>query len=257
MITLAASTTITADAVPLVAPSGLRLSGGRPLRGKLSRPKTVEPRAGREAESCYLMEADRSLERVIAELQAGVSREDNFQVLFRRFWPAVNRFFARLGVSVEECRDLAQETFLGVYSGIGSYRGEARFESWLFTIATNVYRKRARRRSAGKRAGQELSLEEAVSAPNGPTADRLADPSPTRLSPEESLLRNERTRRVLGAVDALPERMRECLILRVLQDLTYEEIAVAMRLSSQTVRSHLFQARRRLKEHLSEVHHAE
>lgn len=203
------------------------------------------------------MDADLRLQRTIEELQAGISLEENFQSLFLRFRPALNRFFARCGVTADECRDLTQETFLGIYSGIGSFRREARFESWLFTVAANVYRKRSRWQSAGKRAGQELSLEEAVASEDGSCTDRLADESAASRSPEESLLRGEHTRRLLRAVDDLPERMRECLVLRVLHDLSYEEIAVAMRLSSETVRSHLFQARRRLKERLSEQHHAQ
>ena len=198
------------------------------------------------------MEGDLSLQRAIEELQAGISPEENFQLVFHRFWPALNRFFARCGVPPDECRDLTQETFLGIYSGIGSFRREARFENWLFRIATNVYRKRARWRSAGKRSGEECSLEEAASSEPVPPEGGIAAELAERLSPEESLLRDERTRRLLRAVDALPERMRRCLILRVSQSLAYEEIGVVMRLSPETVRSHLFQARRRLREHLSE-----
>src|SRR5215213_9963885 len=185
------------------------------------------------------MQADPSLQRTIEELQGGISTEENFQILFRRFRPTLNRFFERCGVSPDDCRDLTQETFLRIYSGIGSFRREARFESWLFKIATNVYRKRLRWRSADKRAGQEFSLEEVTSPEHNPPEAYLADKSAERPNPAESLLLSESRRRLLGAVDALPDRMRECWVRRVLQGLTYEEIGVVMRLSSDTVRSHL------------------
>lgn len=203
------------------------------------------------------MDADPRLQRTIEELQAGIAVEENFQALFHRFRPALDRFFARFRVTADECRDLTQETFLGIYSGIGSFRREARFESWLFTVAANVYRKRSRLQSAAKRAGQVQPLEPAPGSEEASPADCLADESAEGRSPEATLLRSERLRRLQQAVGELPERMRECLVQRVLHDLSYEEIAVAMRLSAETVRSHLFHARRRLKEQLSEDRHVD
>lgn len=192
------------------------------------------------------------LEQVVEELQDGISREENFRLLFDRFWPALSRFFARCGIPRDERHDLTQETFLGIYTGIGGFRREARFETWMFSIAANVYRKHLRRQSAAKREAQELSLDETDPAGAAPLAQRLPDESGSVGDPEHSLLGDERTRRLLGAVDGLPERMRKCLILRVFQELSYDEIAVVMKVSPETVRSHLFQARRRLKERLAD-----
>lgn len=197
------------------------------------------------------MESVPNLERVIEDLQAGVSTEENFRRLFVHYWPSLDRFFARCGIPRELRGDLTQETFLGIYYGIGGFRREARFESWVFTIAANVYRKHLRRRSAGKRAARELPLDEPETA-NGPSlAERLVDESAEALGPEDRLLRSERMHHLLEALDDLPDRMRKCLILRSFQDLSYEEIAAVMRLAPETVRSHLFHARRRLKELLA------
>ena len=62
------------------------------------------------------------------------------------------------GFSTEECQDLIQETFLRVYRGIGAFRGESRWEHWLFRIAANTAIKALRHRAAAKRAGAKPSV---------------------------------------------------------------------------------------------------
>jgi len=179
------------------------------------------------------------VQEIIERLQAaGSPREEDFRRLFDLYYPRVVQFFARRGFPPQDCQDLTQETFLGIYRGIGTFRRDARFETWLFTIATNAWRKRLRHGTAGKREGQEVPLEpEAAPDAKEPAAD-------------EEMLRRERSRRLREAVERLPEQMRRCLTLRVYQEMKYREIAALLRLSPETVKVHLFQARRRLREEL-------
>lgn len=179
------------------------------------------------------------VQEIIERLQApGSPREEDFRRLFDLYYPRVLHFFARRGFAPQDCQDLTQETFLGIYRGIGTFRRDARFETWLFTIATNAWRKRLRHGTAGKREGQEVPLEPEV----GPDAKEPAA--------DEDMLRRERSRRLREAVEKLPEQMRRCLTLRVYQEMKYREIAALLRLSPETVKVHLFQARRRLREEL-------
>jgi RNA polymerase sigma-70 factor, ECF subfamily len=179
------------------------------------------------------------VQEIIARLQAaGSPREEDFRRLFDLYYPRVLHFFARRGFPPQDCQDLTQETFLGIYRGIGTFRRDARFETWLFRIATNAYRKRLRHGTAGKREGQEVPLE-----PEGA-------PDAREPSADEEMLRRERSRRLREAVEKLPEQMRRCLTLRVYQEMKYREIAALLRLSPETVKVHLFQARRRLREEL-------
>jgi RNA polymerase sigma-70 factor (ECF subfamily) len=113
----------------------------------------------------------------------------------------------------------------------------------MWKIATNAYRKRRRWRTAAKRAGPEVALEEVV--------ETAAEPAASQSS-EESALERERARLLADAIRALPEQMRKCLMLRVYQDLKYREIGVVMGLSTETVKAHLFQARRKLQLGLGE-----
>src|SRR5947209_4672543 len=98
------------------------------------------------------------VQQIVEALQAGLSTEENFRRLFALYHHRLVHFFARRGFPHQDCLDLTQETFLGIYRGIGSFRAEARFEAWLFKVATNAYRKRLRFGIADKRAGQEVPL---------------------------------------------------------------------------------------------------
>lgn len=180
-------------------------------------------------------------EEILAEILEGAPSEARFRRLVDLYCQPLCRFFARRGFSPEDCRDLTQEVFLGIYSGIGSFRREAGFETWMWKIATNAYRKRRRWRTAAKRAGPEVPLEETVEA---------AEASVASASSEDEILERERADLLSEAIRGLPDQMRKCLMLRVYQDLKYREIAVTMGLSTETVKAHLFQARRKLQHEL-------
>jgi RNA polymerase sigma-70 factor (ECF subfamily) len=79
-----------------------------------------------------MAEAQELVNRRIGESQTGGEREETFRLIFDRYYRSVYRFFEKRGFSTEECQDLTQETFLRVYKGMATFRGEARFETWLF-----------------------------------------------------------------------------------------------------------------------------
>lgn len=183
---------------------------------------------------------DPGLERAALAFQAGIDREHNFRLLFERFHRPVERFFARRGVAPEDCLDLTQETFLCIYRGLESYRTQDRLGHWVLRIAATTFLQWLRAGRAGKRAGRTEPVEEAEAAPamllEGGQLDDLLD--------------GEQRRALRQAVVELPAQMRNCLLMRLERDLSYPEIATLMRLSPETVKAHLFQARRRLKEKL-------
>ena len=95
----------------------------------------------------------------IADFQTGGDRDRSFHRIFESYYRPLQRFFARKGCAPEICLDLTQETFLGIYRGLESYRPEARFETWLYKIATNSYLKWIRSQTTSKRSGQEISTD--------------------------------------------------------------------------------------------------
>ena len=186
-------------------------------------------------------------QKIVVELQAGISVEENFRLLCEAWHRPLHHFFSKRGFPPQDCLDLTQETFLGIYRGIGSFRRDARFETWLFTVATNAFRKRLRSGAADKRSGQEVSLEGGED--DRGLEERAADGGPV---PGEGMLRKERARLLRDAIERLPEQMRKCLVLRVYHEMKYREIATVLKLSPETVKVHLFQARRRLQADLGD-----
>ncbi len=190
------------------------------------------------------MTSDRTdpVARAVERFQSGADRDGSFQFLYQAYFPALERFFARKGFSPEDRLDLTQETFFGIYKGLNAYRSEARFDTWLYRVATSTYLKKLRAASTAKRKGKEVSQEDmTVHEPH------LESP-PTQL---EGLLDDERRQAMHAAVEQLPEQMRQCLTLRLYHQLAYREIATVMKIKIDTVKAHLFKARKRLKEELA------
>ena len=183
----------------------------------------------------------------------GEDRELKFESLFERYSQPVAYFFARRGFSPEECSELAQETFLGAYKGMDRFRNDSKVETWLFTIAANIWRNELRSRSAEKREGQEVPLDDSREN-SGP---RLIEVLAGDEGPLEGLLEMERRSRVRAALEELPPQMRRCLVLRIDRQLKYREIAELQQISIDTVKSQLYQARERLRASLRDESRAE
>lgn len=192
------------------------------------------------------------------------SLDSDFEEVFERYYFRVSRFFYRRGFSTEESEDLAQKTFLRAYKGWQRYRlqreaphghgetwdtyrkkrsPEDQDSSWVFTIALNTYRNEIRRRRTKKRDAPVRSL--------GPLRDQGWEP-PSTESPEEDLLTRQRVDLLRRSLDELPPAMRRCFELRFGHGLKYREIAEVLKISIQSVRSQLHQARKRLEDLLSD-----
>lgn len=178
--------------------------------------------------------------RAVLDFQRGSDREKSFEVLFRRFRPRIERFLASRVFSPEERLDLTQATFLRIYQGLEGYRGEGSLEGWVLQIAFNVYRKWRDRQPGGRQAIPEIPFEDSSEAPEP------SPPSPSGDSPLDHIVREERLAALREAIGELAPKQRLCMELRVYQERSVQEIAVALRISPETVKAHLFQARQRL-----------
>jgi RNA polymerase sigma-70 factor (ECF subfamily) len=186
--------------------------------------------------------------RLVEAWQAGGDREEIFRRLFVTYFRQVHNFFLRRGFPPDQCQDLAQETFLKVHKGLPTFRREARFETWLFQIAANLFRNTLRSQSTQKREGQEMALDDIEQEPALGAAPPGWEAGEGQL---QEMLNEEEARVLRSALDGLPAQMRRCVLLRVDQDLRYREIADLMRVSIDTVKAHLYQARQHLKGKLS------
>jgi RNA polymerase sigma-70 factor, ECF subfamily len=183
----------------------------------------------------------------VANLQAGVDVEESSRLLYQKYFTTVEQFFQLRHCTPQESEDLAQETFINAFRGIRDFRRDSSLKTWLLQVALNIWRNELRRRFAAKRAAQEVPLED-------PEAGE--EEASLRIEADEllnELLREERRKYIVRELRKLPPQMRRCMLLRVVQDLKYREIASILRISIDAVKSQLFQARQRLKETLEEV----
>ena len=178
---------------------------------------------------------DPAIARAIADFQADRRREDAFRILFESYCRPLRRFFLRKSLPPDLCLDLAQETLLSVYRALDDYRPDAPFESWLYTIARRVHLKWLRDRSRAKRSGEEVSVD-----------DQLGSEPTAASSPLGQVLDTERRQKVRAAVAELPAQIRRCLVLQLFQERSYREISTALGVSTETVKSHLREGRKRL-----------
>ncbi len=160
--------------------------------------------------------------------------EKSFDAIVLRYESLVRAILYRLAGNPEDAEDVAQETFLRVYSHLGGFRGEASLKTWILRIATNLARDLQRRR---ERRPPILPLEE-------PALKAL--PGSQGESPPARLSLKEKTRAVAAALDLLPFKQRAALTMKVIGDMSYEEIAAALDTTANSVKSSAHLARKRL-----------
>ncbi|HEX8129806.1 MAG TPA: sigma-70 family RNA polymerase sigma factor [Pyrinomonadaceae bacterium] len=146
----------------------------------------------------------------------------------------------------EEARDATQETFIAAFRNLRGFRGEAKVSSWLHRIAVNQCITRQRR----ARTRAEHSLEAETEA----GGERFA--APAGSSPARQAEGRERAEAVRRAVAALPPELREVILMKEFEELTFQEIADALDVPLSTVKSRLYTALRQLRLRL-EKHGAE
>lgn len=174
-------------------------------------------------------------DELIREALAGQS--SSYGELVERFQDRLFGAMLQIVGSHDEAEDVVQDTFVQAYIKLDSFQGNSQFYTWLYRIAFN------NALSRGRRKRQQLSLEQSREASG-------SDPMDHTEGPDEPLLRSERIEQVHAALELLSEEHRIILILREMQDTSYEELAQILGINIGTVRSRLSRARLQLKQYL-------
>jgi len=156
-----------------------------------------------------------------------------FATLVERHAERVFRSCARFCNDAQLGRELAQDTWVLVWQSRDKYRPEGNFSSWLITVARNHCRNQLRRRKTESTHDQASVVEEARSS-----------------AQLDALLVEERRRRVRGALADLPSAMREALLLRYGEELSYDEMTAMLGAGESTLRSRVHHGLRKLKQKL-------
>lgn len=163
--------------------------------------------------------------------------------LMERHATPVFHFLCRLLGNEDDANDLAQETFVRVFRARGTFRPDARFSTWLFTIAANLARNQIRWRTRHPNVSLDAETETA-GEPLGRLLPAAGD------SPTEAALATERAAAVRAAVQQLPEDLREALVLCEWEELSVADAAAVLEATPKAVESRLYRARGILRERL-------
>ncbi len=167
-----------------------------------------------------------------------------FEQLVARHQRTMLNIAYRITGGYEDACDIVQEAFLAVWRKIGDFRGEARFSTWLASIVVNLSRnQRQRMHSRASREAYSLDAPQA-----GGDCDLVPDPPGDAPSALERMEQDELRRALRRCIDALTDEYREVLVLRDMQELSYEEVGGALGLREGTVKSRLFRAREAVKD---------
>ena len=136
----------------------------------------------------------------------------------------------------EDARDATQETFMAAFRNLRGFRGEAKVSSWLHRIAVNQCITRQRRAKVRNEAAFDDETEK----------DAASFAMPLEWSPSRIVEGRERTVAVRRAVNSLPVELRQVIVMKEFEELTFREIADALELPLSTVKSRLYTALRQL-----------
>jgi RNA polymerase sigma-70 factor (ECF subfamily) len=177
------------------------------------------------------MNGDDADERLIVARILG-GEKDFFRVLVNRHEQAVHGMGLSFFRNPEDAADFSQEVFLKAYDNLPRFEGRSRFSTWLYRIAYNTAVNRVSRRK------EYHSLAEDETAAGD-------------LTPEQALLRDAAREAVSAAVKELPERYRICVDLFFFYDRSYQEIEIITGYPVNTIKSHVFRAKKLLREKLA------
>ena len=171
------------------------------------------------------------------------SDPDAFGEIVRRWERKIFALCFGMLTREDEARDAAQETFIAAYKNLARFRGEAKVSSWLHRIAVNqclTVKRRAKTRS-----------EDLIDEERG-EMDRVFV-APTAMSPGSKAEQAERLNMVRQAVSALPTDLRQVVVMKEFEEMTFQEISDTLELPLSTVKSRLYTALKQLRARLERL----
>jgi RNA polymerase sigma-70 factor (ECF subfamily) len=181
------------------------------------------------------------------ELLAAIRDGDEaaFQEIVRRYRNPITNFVYRMLDDYDRSVELAQETFIRVYTSASRYQANFSFSTYIYRIASNLAISELRQRKRRKL----VSLFSPFTNDTGEVVE--IDPPDHCPLPDEALIDSERRTAVARAITSLPDKYRAAIVLRDVEGLSYDRIAEVLKLSEGTVKSRINRARNLLKDKLS------
>jgi RNA polymerase sigma-70 factor (ECF subfamily) len=194
-------------------------------------------------ESVLLYEADNHTDEDAALVASWRRGElSSFEALVRKHQKRMLNIAFRITGNYEDACEVAQDAFVAAFRGIDSFRGASRFTTWLTSITINLSRNQ---RQQAKRRNHAYSLN---------TSSKNEDCGPVHEQPSsapsvlEQLERLDLREKLQTCIEALAAEFREAIVLRDLQDFSYDEMCAILKVRQGTVKSRLFRAREMVKD---------
>ena len=183
-------------------------------------------------------------------LAAGRGDQDAYAAVYDRWSGPILRYFWHLSYDRAAAEDLMQETFLRVWRAAPRYEVRARFSTFLFQVAKNLWiNERAKILRRPLRVSLDAPRDRGPDGDGSSLAERLAGDGP---APDDAALRAETGRRIRAAVDRLSEKLRDVFVLAAFEEMPYEEIGAVLGIPEGTVKSRMWAAVRALRADLEE-----
>jgi RNA polymerase sigma-70 factor, ECF subfamily len=163
-----------------------------------------------------------------------------FEMLVVKYQRRIERLIGRFVRDIDLVPDVAQETFIRAYRALPNFRGESQFYTWLYRIAVNTAKK-----TLVDLRRDPVMTESALAATRQDDEEtyRPEHELSHDETPEAILASREVVATVNAAIEALPDELRQAVLLREVEGMSYEDIAGAMNCPIGTVRSRIFRAR--------------
>lgn len=182
-------------------------------------------------------QAEQNEAQLVKASQQG--NQEAFAFLVQKHQRLVFNIVLRMLQDYEEASEISQEAFFAAWQGLPAFRGEARFATWLYRIAYNCALKQLEQHK------RERSLQTAMAA------EQMLEGINKQKGTEDMLELHALQAIVHEQIEKLPDKYRIVLILRHLQEKTYEEMAEILSMPVGTIKTHLFRARHLLKQRLN------
>jgi len=174
--------------------------------------------------------------RLIERFKAG--DREAFDRIVDRYRRDVYRIAYRMTANHEDADDVSQETFLRAYKALDSFRGDASLKTWLFRIAMNLSINVGRARAGHRTEERDLDVMPDPRGAEGPAA-------------EGRLILGEEATRVRGAVASLPPRQKQVVLLRMYEEMPFQEISEVLDCPIGTAKANFFHAMNNLRKALA------
>jgi len=174
-------------------------------------------------------------ELIVEQIRSG--QKELFRLLVRRYERAVYGMGLSFFRNAEDASDFTQEVFLKVFKNLSRFEGRSKFSTWMYKIAYNTAINGVNRRKEYRSLAEDVNYIEASDVE----------------TPERLLLRSAAKDAVLASLQDLPERYRVCIDLFFFYDCSYQEIEVITGLPVNTIKSHVYRAKKILREKLEDA----